>query len=1066
MGKSEVLKSFDVSKLENPELYMENRVMAHSDHVCYRNWEEAGDRYANLPDVLGNNSGFRLFLDGTWKFHYAGNYEQTIQNFEKENYDCRGWDDIRVPGHIQMQGYDNPQYVNTQYPWDGREEIWTEEMPHEFNPVASYVKYFTLPEQFTGERVFISFQGAESGLVVWLNGHYVGFAEDSFTPSDFELTPYLKQGENKLAVQVFKWTIGSWCEDQDFFRFSGLFRSVFLYMVPQVHIWDLKVRPLVEADLKTAELKLSVSTVLDDEETAENGKLKLRLLDIGRMDGAEADCVSRVCDCEKAVVFEKEEVLGAQSEFSYPVEAPKLWSAEEPYLYELQIEVYDAAGNLQEVTSQRIGFRRFEMQNGIMCLNGRRIVFKGVNRHEFSCEAGRAVGIQEALTDVLTMKQNNINAIRTSHYPNGIGLYELCDRYGLYMIAENNMESHGTWDKSAFRNGGTLETVLPGDNDRWTARMTDRVNSCYQRDKNHPAILIWSCGNESYGGKVIYEMSEKFRALDPDRLVHYEGVFNDRRYNDSSDMESQMYPSVERIKKNLEEQKEKPFICCEYTHAMGNSCGAMHKYTDLTDTEPRYQGGFIWDYIDQSLIRKDRYGREFQAYGGDFLERPTDYNFSGNGICYAKDRAPSPKMQEVKFNYQNISVKFSDKGDSFTVVNKNLFIDTAVYDCVMLLHKDGRLIYEKKIVISVAPLSEKTFSLAECAGDAKDILKIVQGTGDAGAEYALTVSFRLKEDMLWAKAGHETAFGQHVYPVTVRTENTVKKPIRVIHGKCNLGVKGEGFEVLFSYISCGLVSYRYQGREMIEKIPMPNFWRAPVDNDNGSRMQGRMAQWKIASLYAGMSSAGMFDYVEPVVEETDEFVAITYQYCLPTTPQSSCKVTYKVTGDGSVETTLHYDPVAELGDMPEFGMMFKLNADYDHLEWYGLGAEETYADRKHGAKLGIYKNRVADNMAQYLVPQECGNKMGVRYAKLTDERGRGMIFEGDELSFSALPYTPHEIENAMHAYELPQVHYTVVRVAKAQMGIAGDDSWGALVHPEYHIDVTKPLELKFRFRGI
>lgn len=1064
---------FDVSKLENPKLYMENRVRAHSDHVCYRNWEEAQDRYTELPDVLGNNSSFHLFLDGTWKFHYARNFEQTVQGFEKESYDCRSWDDICVPGHIQLQGYDNPQYVNTQYPWDGREEIWTEEMPHEFNPVASYVKYFVVPEHFEGERVFISFQGAESGLVVWLNGQYVGFAEDSFTPSDFELTPYLKKGENKLAVQVFKWTIGSWCEDQDFFRFSGLFRSVFLYMVPQVHIWDLKVRPLVAEDLKTAELKLDVSTVCDETSAAKAGRIRLRLLDIGRMDGAGSALVNTVGDSEKKVVFEKEEAVAAQCDFVYPVETPKLWSAEEPYLYELQIEVYDEMGNLQEVASQRIGFRRFEMKDGIMCLNGKRIVFKGVNRHEFSCEAGRAVGIREALTDILTMKQNNINAIRTSHYPNGIGLYELCDRYGLYMIAENNMESHGTWDKSAFSNGGTLETVLPGDNDNWTERMLDRVNSCYQRDKNHPAILIWSCGNESYGGKVIFEMSEKFRALDPDRLVHYEGVYNDRRYNGSSDMESQMYPPVERIKKNLKEQKDRPFICCEYTHAMGNSCGAMHKYTDLTDTEPRYQGGFIWDYIDQSLIKKDRYGKEFQAYGGDFLERPTDYNFSGNGICYAKDRAPSPKMQEVKFNYQNISVKFSKEGESFTVVNKNLFTDTAVYDCVLLWHKDGRLVCEKKVEISVAPLAEKTFSLTHFENDGhevklpKEILDAAQGLGEAGAEYALTVSFRLKADTLWAKAGHEVAFGQYVYPVTVRTEAMAeKKPIRVIHGKCNLGVKGEGFEVLFSYLSCGLVSYRYQGREMIEKIPMPNFWRAPIDNDNGSRMQGRMAQWKIASLYAGMSSKGMFDYVDPVVEETDEFVRITYRYCLPTTPQSSCSVTYKVTGDGSVETTLHYNPVKELGDMPEFGMMFKLNADYDHLEWYGLGPEETYADRKHGAKLGIYQNRVADNMAQYLVPQECGNKLGVRYAKLTDERGRGMIFEGADLSFSALPYTPHEIESAMHAYELPQVHYTVVRVAKAQMGIAGDDSWGALVHPEYHIDVTEPLEFSFRFRGI
>lgn len=1079
------MKKFDVKKLADPEFFMENRMAAHSDHVCYRSWEEAADTYGEVRDIcaardgvsgaslafdpLGKKSSFRLFLDGTWKFHYAGNYAQTIPGFEKDDYDCRAWADIRVPAHIQMEGYDRPQYANTQYPWDGREEIWTEEMPEEFNPVASYVKYFTLPENFLGKRVFVSFQGAESGLAVWLNGVYVGYSEDSFTPSDFELTPYLRDGENKLAVQVFKWTIGSWCEDQDFYRFSGLFRSVYLYTVPKTHIWDMKIRPLVEEDLQAASLDLTC-------EVWGEGSVKIRLLELGRLDFAD----SRMGRPAGRVMLEKEERLKEAFHVAYSIEKPRLWSAEIPYLYELRMEVSDAEGKLTEVISQKIGFRRFEMKDGLMCLNGKRIVFKGVNRHEFSSLTGRAVNLDETLLDIVTMKQNNINAIRTSHYPNSSGIYELCDRYGLYMIAENNLESHGTWDAAIFRKCAEPESVVPGDNPKWEARMLDRVNSCYQRDKNHPAILIWSCGNEAYGGSVIYHMSEKFRALDPDRLVHYEGVYNDRRYNGTSDMESQMYPSVERIRKNLDEQKEKPFICCEYTHAMGNSCGAMHKYTDLTDSEPRYQGGFIWDYIDQSISAKDRYGREFQAYGGDFMERPTDYNFSGNGICYVKDRAPSPKMQEVKFNYQNISVSFGE--DDFTVQNKNLFADTEQYDCVLVMQRNGIAVGKKKLTLAVPPLSERTFSLCEY-GFGEDAV-----SGANGAEYALTVSFVLKEDMLWAKAGHEVAFGQKVYPVAQLggatagntgaqqkqdmtksadvQQKTEDAALHVIHGKYNLGVKGADFEVLFSYNSSGLVSYRYQGREMIEKIPMPNFWRAPVDNDCGSRMQGKMAQWKIASMYAGMSSTGMFDYEAPVVEEGQNAVSITYVYCLPTTPQSKCAVKYTVFSDGTVETKLSYDPVKELGDMPEFGMLFKLNADYDRLEWYGLGPEETYADRMRGAKLGIYQNRVADNMAEYLVPQECGNKVGVRYAKVMDERGRGMLFTGEDLSFSALPYTPHELENAMHAYELPQVHYTVVRVALMQMGVGGDDSWGAPVHPEYHIDATKPLELTFWFRGI
>ena len=1048
---------FDVKKIHDPKFFKENCMAAHSDHVTYKNEAEA----------MEQNSSFRLSLDGIWKFHYAKNDAQTIPGFEAENYNCRPWDDIRVPAHIQMEGYDIPQYANIQYPWDGREDVWRDAVPTDFNPVASYVKYFTLPEGFIKNGLYISFQGVESGFALWLNGSYVGYSEDSFTPSEFDLTPYVKEGENKLAVKVFKWSSSSWCEDQDFYRFSGIFRSVYLYTMPKVHVYDLKVQPVVEESLENAKLVLDmeicgkVETVEKSADDAKMQNVSAKITLTGSRDDSKEGAAGSVS--ENTIFFETisfqpnntsdtirfTDTGAATVHFEQQVSHPALWSAEHPDLYTLTVELFDESGNCVEYISQNIGFRRFEMKDGIMTLNGKRIVFKGVNRHEFSSKTGRAVSKEEVLQDIITMKQNNINAIRTCHYPDASGIYELCDRYGLYMIAENNLESHGSWD-AASHGLVPKDTIVPGDNMDWEPMMLDRVNSCYQRDKNHPAILIWSVGNESYGGKVIFDMSEKFRAVDPHRLVHYEGIFNDRRYEGTSDMESQMYTSVENIKKFLVEHKEKPFICCEYTHAMGNSCGAMHKYTDLTDTEPRYQGGFIWDYIDQSILKKDRYGQEFQAYGGDCGERPTDYNFSGNGICYGGGREASPKMQEVKFNYQNISVAFEEEG-KFTVINKNLFADTGEYQCVAILQKNGIVVKKQKIDTNIAPLSSGTYEIPfEIPDD---------------AEYAVTVSFVLREDTLWAEAGHEVAFGQKVYKKEVKSA-VPEKPLKVVRGKVNIGVKGDDFDCLFSLLNGGLVSYRYAGKEMIGKIPMPNFWRAPVDNDNGSMAPGRYAQWKIASMYISHRNGGMFDNVPTTVEETEHSVTITYTYYMPTTPASKCQAAYTVYGDGTVETKLTYDPVEGLPDMPEFGMMFKLNADYDNVEWYGYGPEETYADRRHGAKLGIYKNKAADNMAKYLVPQECGNKVGVRYAKVTDDRGRGLLFSGDELSFSALPYTPHELENAAHPYELPQVHYTVVRVALAQMGVGGDDSWGAWVHPEYHIDVTKPLEFTFRFRGI
>ena len=1028
--------SFEIKKIHDPKFFKENCMAAHSDHVAYADEKEAEER----------KSSFQLPLDGVWKFHYARNYAQTVSGFEAEDFDCKSWEDIRVPAHIQMEGYDIPQYVNIQYPWDGREDVWRDTVPSEFNPVASYVKYFTLPEGFRKNGLYISFQGVESGFALWFNGHYVGYSEDSFTPSDFDLTPYVKEGENKLAVQVFKWTSSSWCEDQDFYRFSGIFRSVYLYTMPKVHVYDLKVQPVVDEAVLNADLLVTMQM---------RGEGKARLTLTGSRNYSVLE------EKEEQIIFSEElPVSEGEVHFEKEVKKPDLWSAEIPNLYTLTIECFDQNGERSELVSQRIGFRRFEMKDGIMTLNGKRIVFKGVNRHEFSSKTGRAVTREEVLKDIVTMKQNNINAIRTCHYPDASIIYDLCDEYGLYMIAENNLESHGSWD-AAMHGSVPKDTIVPGDNMDWEPMMLDRVNSCYQRDKNHPAVLIWSVGNESYGGKVIFDMSEKFRALDPYRLVHYEGIFNDRRYEATSDMESQMYTSVENVKKFLAEHKEKPFIMCEYTHAMGNSCGAMHKYTDLTDTEPRYQGGFIWDYIDQSILKKDRYGKDFQAYGGDFLERPTDYNFSGNGICYGGDRDPSPKMQEVKFNYQNISILFEKEG-KFTVVNKNLFANTDRFRCVAVLQKNGVVVKKQEIETAVPPLSTKDYEIpfSILHTDSRK-----QKAEELDAEYTLTVSFLLKEDTSWADAGHEVAFGQKIYKKTPAFAAS-GKPIRVVHGKVNIGVKGEDFDCLFSMLSGGLVSYRYAGKEMIEKIPMPNFWRAPVDNDNGSMAPARYAQWKIASMYISHRNGGMFDNVPTKVEEKDNTVTVTYTYFMPTTPASKCQVAYTVFGDGTIETKLMYDPVEGLPDMPEFGMMFWFNADYDNLTWYGMGPDETYADRRHGAKLGIYSNKVADNMAKYLVPQECGNKVGVRYARLVDAKGRGMMFEGDELSFSALPYTPHELENAAHVYELPQVHHTIVRVALAQMGVGGDDSWGSLVHPEYHIDVTKPLEFTFRFKGI
>ncbi|MGN0776658.1 MAG: glycoside hydrolase family 2 TIM barrel-domain containing protein [Candidatus Ventricola sp.] len=1008
--------AFDYSKLSSPAYFAENRVPAHSDHISY----------ASRAEWAAGETSLRFSLNGLWKFHHARNFAQTIDGFESPAYDCRGWADIPVPAHIQMEGYGTPQYCNVQYPWDGMEDIEVGEIPEDFNPVASYCKTFFLPEAFDGKRVFVSFQGAESCVIVWLNGHYVGFSSDSFTPSDFELTPYLVPGENKLCCQVVRWCSGSWIEDQDFMRFSGLFRDVFLYAAPDVHMQDIRVKTLLDDRYTDAVLEVTVRLSARD---ALRGRLCLALKDADTVVMSEQDADAEVI-------------------FSLPVPAPRLWSAEAPNLYDLELTLLGENGQETEFVCEKVGFRRFEIVDSVMRLNGQRIVFKGVDRHDFCAESGRAVPEWKVRRDLITMKRNNINAIRTSHYPNTSCLYRIADELGLYVIDENNMETHGVWDM-VYSGQKPKEYLLPGDRMDWLDILLDRVNSTYQRDKNHACILMWSCGNESAGGKVIDAMADRFRALDDTRITHYEGAYRVPSYPQESDVVSTMYIPVVKIREYLKAHRDKPYILCEYTHSMGNSNGAMHKYTEYAYEEPLFQGGFIWDYLDQSIRMKNRFGDVRFGYGGDFGERPNDGNFSGNGILFG-DGSESPKVQEVKYNYQNIVCDVTER--SVVIHNRHMFLNTAAFDCIVTLARDGVEIARAPLRTAVAPLQKRRY-----------MLPFAPQT--RGGEYTVTISFTLREDTAWAPRGHEIAFGQGVWTVAGEAVRPQHAPLRIVRGAKNLGVHGEHFSVLFSYQQNGLVSYKFGGVEMLRSIPVPNFWRAPTDNDRGNRMPARYGQWKLASMYCNLRNPSFAGRPE-VTEPGDGTVSIRFTYLLPTTPQAVCDVTYTVHPSGTVDATLLYDPVKGLGDMPEFGMMLKLDADYDRIRWYGMGPQECYCDRSEGAKLGVWHTTARDNLTPYLVPQECGNRTGVRWAEVTDMRGRGLRFTGKGMEFSALPYTPHELECADHPDELPPIHYTVIRAALRQMGVAGDDSWGARTHDEYLIPVKKPLTFTFSFCGI
>ena len=1014
------MAEFNYSIIADPEKFMENRLAAHSDHEYYSSPEAAGKGI----------SDFKVSLNGIWKLMWTSNIAGAPKDFYRTDYDVTGWDDIRVPGHLELQGYGTPAYVNTQYPWDGHEAIMPGEIPTEYNPTASYVHFFYVPEMMQGRKVFISFKGVESGFALWLNGHYVGYAEDSFTPSEFDLTPYVDyENENRLAVQVFRFTAGSWCEDQDFFRFSGIFRDVELFTYPDVHVRDMKVLTLLDDDYRDALVDISLTA------TAE-GTVRLRLLDGDK------------------VVSSSEAPLKESVGITFPVPAPEKWSAENPKLYTLEMEVRDVKGKMQEFISEKIGFRRFEMKDGVMCLNGERIVFNGVNRHEFSAKSGRCIEVSDIVKDLVTMKRNNINAVRTCHYPNRTELYRLCDYYGLYVIDETNLETHGMWDSIA-RGINPLSATIPGDRPEYREMVLDRARSMYERDKNHPSILLWSLGNESMSGYNFKLMHDALHSWDQTRLVHYEGCcHDDKRYQEATDVYTTMYIPVEEIRAFLKENREKPYISCEYAHAMGNSNGALIKYADLTEEERLYQGGFIWDYIDQALVTKDRFGNEYLGYGGDFDDRPNDNSFSGNGIACGVDREPSPKMQEVKYCYAPVKVCISGRDAGklvITLKNRMLFTDTGAFDCLVKVEREGELVSSFKTQLAVPPLKEKSFPCS---------VRVPKTEG----EYTVTASLVLREDTSWAPAGHEIAFGQLVLGSYVPAKHE-KKTFRYVKGWHNTGVRGEGWDYLFSNLGAGLVSLRFAGRELIKGRPSPNFWRPLTENDAANLLPFRAGQWKIASMYSTQKTEhgrGAHDYT---VEEREDGVLVTYPLELPVHPAKTCRLSFLVHSDGSADVTLRMDASADVGELPEFSVLFTLDADLNRMRWYGLGPEETYADRNH-TKLGVYERTVEENVAGYLVPQESGNHTGVRWMEVTDRNGHGLRFEGHELSVSVLPNSPHEIDCARHPNELPPYLHTYVRVGLAQMGVGGDDTWGALTHPEFMIDNSKPLELTFTMRAI
>ncbi|MDQ0222735.1 glycoside hydrolase family 2 TIM barrel-domain containing protein [Streptococcus moroccensis] len=1000
-------KKASLEWLEKPTVYEVNRIAAHSDHLFFQSEYEARQ----------GKSYLKQSLNGNWKFAYAENPSLRQKEFYKEDFEPTGFDSIVVPGHIQTQGYDRNQYINTMYPWDGQEMLRPPHVSNDYNPVGSYITFFELEESLLNKQTFISFQGVETAFYVWLNGEFVGYSEDSFTPSDFEITNFLKTGRNKLAVEVYKRSSASWIEDQDFWRFSGIFRDVYLYAIPKIHIEDIFVHPELVNDYQDGKLKVEVRMIGDDPNTIVEAVIRNK---------------------DNNIIYQGNL---AELEEGIQIDDVTAWSAENPYLYQLELLVKEN-NEIIEVVTQTIGFRNFEMKDGLMLINGKRIIFKGINRHEFHHRRGRAITEDEMLWDIRFMKQHNINAVRTSHYPNQTRWYELCDEYGIYLIDEANLESHGSWQKL-----GQLEPSwnVPGDLPEWRECVLDRANSMFQRDKNHPSILIWSCGNESYAGENILDMSDFFHENDSSRLVHYEGVFWNRKYDQISDMESRMYAKPTEIIDYLESKPAKPYISCEYMHGMGNSLGGLSLYTDLENRFDQYQGGFIWDYMDQSLLKRNEFGEEVLTYGGDWDDRATDYEFCGNGIVFA-DRTISPKAQEVKQLYSNVKLSISDK--DITVDNQNLFIDTSDTYFKVTVFKDGLAIWEQHYDFVVKPGQHRRFEFHS-------------PTFTQEGEYSYHVTQHLKNQTLWSESGYELTFAQFTKKVGQKTVKTVNDPnFRVVKGDVNIGVHGSNFSILFSIAEGGLVSFVKDGQEYITRTPKASFWRAMTDNDRGTKHGFDRGIWLGASLYQ--------KHVDVQIDESQEKVKITFVHELPLPGNITHNISYTVDHSGSISVEGNYPGYKELPSLPVYGMDFKIKSRFQNVKFYGYGPEENYIDRKEGARLGIFETTALKNKAPYLMPQETGNRCGVRWVEITDDLGKGILFESIESPFemSVLPHSAYELENASHQEELPKSYYTWIRILAAQMGVGGDDSWGAPVHDEFHLSSEKLLRFAFTIKAL
>ena len=984
---------------KDPRINAVNRAPMHANYFAYESAEAA------KKGIKENSANF-MTLNGTWKFNWVKDADSRPTDFWKTGFNDKGWNDIPVPGVWELHGYGDPIYVNIGYAWRNQFENNPPYVPTENNHVGSYRKEITVPASWKGKDIIAHFGSVTSNIYLWVNGKYVGYSEDSKLEAEFNLTPYLKPGQkNLIAFQVFRWCDGTYLEDQDFFRYSGVGRDCYLYARDKKRIEDIRVTPDLDGEYKNGSLNIALTL-------KGSGKVNLTLKDASGKEVANTQAIKGNAIIE--------------------VENPHKWTAETPYLYTL----YASLEGSNEVIPVKVGFRKVEMKNAQLLVNGQPVLIKGANRHELDPDGGYVISKERMVQDIQVMKQFNLNAVRTCHYPDNNFWYELCDQYGIYVVAEANIESHGM---------GYGEETLAKREDYALAHM-ERNQRNVQRSFNHPSVIIWSLGNEAGYGPNFEAAYDWIKAEDPSRLVQYEQAGKSGK----TDIYCPMYLGYNRCEEySKDEQYQKPLIQCEYAHAMGNSEGGFKEYWDIIRKYPKYQGGFIWDFVDQSVRWTGKNGKMIYAYGGDFNRfDASDINFCDNGLI-SPDRVPNPHMYEVGYFYQNIWTSPADiKNGEFSIFNEYFFRDLSAYYMEWQVLKGGEVMRSGRVEdLNVGPQQTVKMKLP--------IGKTCQCT-----EWLLNVAYKLKNTEGLLPAGHTVAKQQLVLnpykAPSMELKNQAKSNWEVVeptlkeNDKRYLIVDGENFRIEFDKLNGYLSKYQVNGLDMMKEgsYLKPNFWRAPTDNDFGAYLQRRYAVWKNPTI--------KLVSLQQRIANQQAIIEVAYEL-----PEVSAKLnlTYVINNEGAMKVTqkMTADKNAKVANMFRFGMQMQMPRNFDQVEYYGRGPVENYIDRKANADLGIYRQSVAEQFYSYIRPQETGTKSDLRWWKTLNAAGRGIqVVAAEPFSASALHYTIESLDEGTHKQqghspEVEESDLTNFCFDLIQAGLGCEDSWGRIARPEYQV---------------